>query len=95
MFKLEYKVNHVFTHWRAVDSVDKSAILKPSVFRLHFLHYLFAKRTNLSRTCDGHVFVALVSEREIIALFNHPSSLESKANQVIIAWYSLFSEQGF
>lgn len=57
-----------------MDSVDESAILKPSVFRLHFLHYLFAKRTNLSRTCDGHVFVALVSEREIFSVIE-PSIL--------------------
>lgn len=67
VFELEYEVNHVFTHRRAVNSVDKSAILKPSVFRFHFLHYLLAKRTNLSRTCDGHVFITLVSETKIFS----------------------------
>lgn len=34
MLQLVYEVDHIFTHWRAIYSVHKSAILKPCIFSL-------------------------------------------------------------
>ena len=61
MFEFEDKVDHVFTHWRSVEFVNKSASFKPGVFSLHLLHHLLSEAADLGGALDLDVLGALVS----------------------------------
>ena len=61
MFEFEDKVDHVFTHWRPVKFVHKSAPFKPGVLSLNLLHDLLPKAADLGGALDGHVLGALVT----------------------------------
>ena len=61
MFEFEDKVDHVFTHWRPVKFVNKSASFKPGVLSFHLLHHLLPKAADLGGALDGHVLGALVA----------------------------------
>ena len=60
MFEFEDKVDHVFTHWRSVEFVNKAASFKPGVLSLHLLHHLLPEAAHLGRALDGHVLIALI-----------------------------------
>lgn len=55
VFQLVDEVDHVFTHGRTADSVDKPSVFKPGVLRLNFLDHLLAKGADLCGAGDGHV----------------------------------------
>lgn len=55
VFEFVDEVDHVFTHRRATNSVDKAPIFKPGILRLHFLHHLLAEGADLGGAGDGHV----------------------------------------
>ena len=61
MFEFEDKVDHVFTHWRSVKFVNKSASFKSRVLSLHLLHHLLPEAADLGGALDGHVLGALVT----------------------------------
>ena len=63
MFQLPDKVDHVFTHWTAMDLVKISSSLKPGILCLHLLHHLLPEAAHLGRHLDGHVLVAFVSNK--------------------------------
>lgn len=62
MLELVDEVDHVLAHGRPLYPVHEPSVLQSRVFRLHLFHYLLAKGTDLGRTGDGHVLVAVVSK---------------------------------
>lgn len=67
-----YKVDHVFTHGRSMNSVHKTSIFEPRVLSFNLFHNLLSERANLRRTSNSHVLVTLVpgksKEKKILDL---------------------------
>ena len=62
VLELPDEVDHVFTHWTAVDLVKVSSSLISRMLCLHLLHNLFAKTADFRGYLDDHVLSALIPD---------------------------------
>ena len=58
--EFEDEVDHIFTHWTAVDLVKITTSFKSGVLRLHLLHHLLPEAAHLGGALNGHTLIALV-----------------------------------
>lgn len=78
------KVDHVFTHWRSMNSIHKTSVFEPCIFRFNLFDDLFPEGTYLRRTSYRHVFIALVPKKiKIKGLVNH-SWCSTKGDRTIL-----------
>ena len=60
MLQLQYEVDHVFTHWTAVNFVQVTTAFITGALSFHLFHHLFAETADFCGALNCHIFVTLV-----------------------------------